>query len=102
MLQTPPSLAMQNFHTKTITPPASLPAMAPCFVVRFQNREKSISGPKEAPKPAQAKETMRNTELSGFQARRIPIMAMPMTVPRAASMEWRVLSLMPKKSCSRS
>ena len=38
----------------TIAPPATMPAMAPCFVVRFQNREKRTSGPKAAPKPAQA------------------------------------------------
>ena len=41
-------------------------------------------------------------ELLGFQASRIPTTAMPMTVPRAASMEFLGLSFLPKKSCIRS
>ena len=94
--------ASRYFQMKTIAPPATMPAMAPCFVVRFQNREKRTSGPKAAPKPAQAKDTMRKTELLGFQASRIPTTAMPMTVPRAASMEFLGLSFLPKKSCTRS
>ena len=42
------------------------------------------------------------TELSGFQARKMATTAMPMTVPRATSMElpWRS-SFLPKKSWSR-
>ena len=38
---------------------------APWRVVRFQKREKSIRGPKAAPKPAQAKDTTLKTELVG-------------------------------------
>ena len=37
---------------KAITPPATIPARAPCKLVRFQNREKSTSGPNAEPKPA--------------------------------------------------
>ena len=87
---------------KPIAPPATMPARAPCLLVRFQNRAKRTTGPKAEPKPAQAKETIWKTELSGFQARKMPTMAMPMTVPRAASMEALGLSFLPKKSCTRS
>ena len=34
-----------------------MPAIAPILVILFQNKEKSITGPNVAPKPAQAKET---------------------------------------------
>ena len=59
---------MASFHTNTLTPPATMPATAPAWVVRFQNRENSISGPKVAPKPAQAKETMLNITLFSSMA----------------------------------
>ena len=36
--------------------------------MRFQNREKSISGPKAAPKPAQAKEVMPKMVLLELKA----------------------------------
>ena len=45
-------------------------------MVLLQNSEKRTSGPNAAPNPAQANETMRNTELSGFHARNTAIMAM--------------------------
>lgn len=79
--------AMRYFQMKTMAPPAIMPEMAPYLLVRFQNREKRTRGPKEAPKPAQAKETMLNTVLLGSQARKMATMAMPMTVPRLRA--WR-------------
>ena len=94
--------AIRYFQTKTITAPATMPARAPGLLVRFQNREKRTTGPKEAPKPAQAKETMRNTELSGFQARKAAITAMMATVIRAAVRDCLAVILMPRKSCIRS
>ena len=47
----------------TVAPPASMPAMAPERVMRFQKRENSTSGPNVAPKPAQANETIVNITL---------------------------------------
>ena len=41
--------------------------------MRFQNRAQRITGPNAPPKPAQAKETILNTELFGFFARNIAI-----------------------------
>ena len=70
-------------------------------MLRFQNRAKSITGPKDAPKPAQAKDTMVNTELSGFQASRMATRAMPTTVRRAAVMDAFVSILIFRKSWSR-
>ena len=100
--QAPPRGAMRYFQMKTMAPAqAIMPEMAPYLLVRFQNREKS-RGPKEAPKPAQAKETMLNTVLLGSQARKMATMAMPMTVPRAACMAALRLSFRPKKSWIRS
>ena len=64
-----------SFQTNTIIPPLSIPAIAPAFVVRFQKSEKSISGPKVAPKPAQAKETSLKITLFSLSARIIAIMA---------------------------
>ena len=72
-----------NFQIKIMAPPTTMPARAPWRFVRLQNRENSISGPNAAPKPAHAKETIRNTELSGFQARNTPITAMIRRLPRA-------------------
>ena len=48
-----------------VAPPVIIPATAPWRAVRFQKREKSIRGPKAAPKPAQAKDTTLKTELVG-------------------------------------
>ena len=86
------------FPTNTMTPPATMPAMAPGRLLRFQNRANSVTGPKDAPKPAQAKETMVNTELSGFHARTTATNAMPITVSLAARMEVLVSILIFKKS----
>ena len=72
MAQAPPMGATRYFQMKTMAPPATMPAMAPCLLVRFQNRAKRTTGPKADPKPAQAKETIWKTELSGFQARKCP------------------------------
>ena len=61
-----------------------------------------MAGPKVAPKPAQAKETIWNTELFGFQASAAPTTAIATTVPRAKSMEVLLSILMPRKLRSRS
>ena len=52
-----------NFHTNIVIPPETIPASAPCFVVRFQKSAARTTGPNAAPKPAQAKDTIWNTEL---------------------------------------
>ena len=86
MPNTPPMGLIRYFQIKTVAPPDTMPEIAPGRVVRFQNREQITSGPKAAPKPAHANETMPNTELSGLRAIIIPRIAMPTTVRRAASM----------------
>lgn len=58
-------------------------------------------GPKPAPKPAQAKDTMPKMELLGSWAMITPRMAMSTTVSRAASMLLFWLSFRPSFSCSR-
>ena len=58
-------------------------------------------GPKPAPKPAQAKDTMPKMELLGSWAMTTPRMAMSTTVSRAASMLLFWLSFRPRVSCSR-
>ena len=42
------------FHTSTVTAPVMMPASAPPRVMRLQNSDRMITGPKAAPKPAQA------------------------------------------------
>ena len=64
-------------------PPEIIPASAPHFVVRFQKRAKSTRGANAAPKPAQAKETILNTVLLGFQANRTETTEITATVTRA-------------------
>ena len=98
MAKTPPSLATPNFQTKTMAPPETIPARAPHLLQRFQNRERIITGPKVAPKPAQAKETTRKMELVGSLAKITPRMATPTTVRRAMSIAFLSLSLMPSTS----
>ena len=85
-----------------MAPPVIMPAMAPARLERFQNRERSMTGPNAAPKPAQAKETTRNTELSGFHASTRPTSAMPMTVSLATSSDFFSLSRMPRNSTAMS
>ena len=47
----PPLIAAQ---ITTVSAPVTMPAMAPLPVIRGQNNEKMMMGPKLAPKPAQA------------------------------------------------
>ena len=60
-----------------------MPASAPYLLERFQNRANTTTGPKDAPKPAHAKDTMPNTELLGSRARKIAMMEITITVIRA-------------------
>ncbi len=94
---------MRNFHTRTDTPPAAIPRRAPVNVALFQNRASITTGPKLAPKPAHANDTIWNTEDAGSRAIIIPRIAMMITVTRAASMlvfeeslsfiaSWRIFS----------
>src|SRR5699024_7782366 len=55
-------------QTITVTAPIIIPTKAPFLVTPFQNRDKRIIGPKEAPNPAQAYPTRSKTVLSGFVA----------------------------------
>ena len=59
----PPRGLTKNFHINTITPPLIIPARAPYLLQRFQKSAASIIGPKAAPNPAHAKDTIPNTEL---------------------------------------
>ena len=42
------------FHTSTVTAPVTMPARAPARVMRSHHSDRMITGPKAAPKPAQA------------------------------------------------
>jgi c-di-AMP phosphodiesterase-like protein len=54
---------------------------------RFQNRASSTTGPNVAPKPAHAKDTIRNTELFGSLAMNIATIEIPTTAALAILME---------------
>ena len=75
-----------------------MPEIAPGRFVRFQKSAHITSGPNAAPKPAQANETMPNTELSGFLAITTPSIAIITTVILAASMLFFSEILSPKVS----
>lgn len=49
---TPPRVLILSFQRNTIPAPPTMPETAPGIFVLFQKREKSIIGPKVAPKPA--------------------------------------------------
>ena len=86
---------------KTIAPPVIIPASAPHFVVRFQNRENSTTGPNAAPKPAQANDTIVNTE-SSFHAQNTATTAMTTIVRREMIIDFFCDIFSPKTSPRRS
>src|SRR5699024_7150094 len=53
-------------QTITVTAPIIIPTKEPFLVTPFQNKDKRIIGPKEAPNPAQAYPTRSKTVLSGL------------------------------------
>ena len=75
-----------------------MPEIAPGRFVRFQKSAHITSGPNAAPKPAQANETMPNTELSGFLAITTSSIAIITTVILAASILFFSEILSPKVS----
>ena len=101
MSQAPPSGRTPNFQMKIITAPESMPAIAPYLLQRFQNRANSTTGPKVAPKPAQAKETTRKMELLGFSAKNTATIAIQITPRRAINRFFLSSSFRPHTSCSR-
>ena len=64
------------------------------MVLRFQNSANSTTGPKVAPKPAQAKDTIWKTELFLSQARTTATAAISTKVTFAIIMEARLVVLM--------
>ena len=72
----------------TETAPVSMPAMAPDLVVRFQYRLKSVSGPNEAPRPAQAYETTLKMIESSLQATAMPKSRTQASVMRLTMSTW--------------
>ncbi len=87
---------MQYFQINTMAPPEIMPAKAPQRLERFQNKANNITGPKDAPNPAQAKDTMPNTELSGSRAIKMEIREIAMTEILAIHMEAFVDTLIRK------
>ncbi len=88
--QTPPKGLTRYFQMNTIAPPDIIPAMAPYLFERLQKRANSTTGPKAAPNPAHANETIPNTELSGFLARKAAIIAITRSVALAKDCFLRV------------
>ena len=86
MLQAPPSLLIPYFQINTMDPPQIIPARAPCQLERLQKRARRTTGPNTAPKPAQAKDTMLNTELFGSRAINMATTAMRSNVTLSATM----------------
>ena len=66
----------------TTTAPVIIPAKAPMALKRFQYSDSRMVGPKEAPKPAQAKATRSRIVLLGFQAMTAATRAMAKTAMR--------------------
>ena len=57
------------FHKITVSPPTIIPVIAGIFCIGLLDfTHKIISGPKQAPNPAQAYDTIDNMVLSGFHA----------------------------------
>ena len=54
MPNTPPRGLMKLCQTSTVTVPVIMPASAPCMLARRQYKAHRVSGPNEAPRPAQA------------------------------------------------
>jgi len=92
MAQAPPSGLRTSFQKKTIPPPVTIPAIAPALFSLFQKREKIISGPKVAPKPAQAKETIRKMMLFSSKAIIMAIAAMTSKVIQVTNKTARSLA----------
>ena len=86
MFQIPPSGRIRYFQINTIEPPQIIPARAPCQLERLQNNARSTTGPNTAPKPAQAKDTIVNTELFGSRAINMATTAMRRSVILSATM----------------
>ena len=86
MLHAPPSLLIPYFQINTMDPPQIIPARAPCQLERLQKRARRTTGPNTAPKPAQAKDTMLNTELFGSRAMNMATTAMRSNVTLSATM----------------
>ena len=59
-----------------------MPAIAADEVIRFQNKEKSTTGPNAEPKPAQANSTSFNTLLFSSCAIQMAIAAITKTIAR--------------------
>ena len=59
--QYPPIGRTIYFQTKTMIPPVIIPAKAPSLLDLLQNKAKIVTGPKLAPNPAQANETILKT-----------------------------------------
>ena len=72
---------------KIIAPPEIMPARMPHLLDLFQNSPRSTAGPKHAPKPPQAKDTILNTEESGFSARNTAMTEITITVILAIHMD---------------
>ena len=99
MPNTPPSGLIRYFQTKTIRPPTSIPASAPCQLQRFQNSAQSITAPNAPPNPAHAKLTMPKTLESGSRASTTPTTLTHTMVRRAANRLCFSLSLRCANSC---
>ena len=67
-LNIPPKATPSLLQIIALTPPVTIPAMAPFLVVLFQNNENSTIGPNVAPNPAQAFSTSPKTVLFGLVA----------------------------------
>ena len=77
----------------TVAVPDSMPAIAPYLLVRLQYSEVSISGPKDAPRPAHAYETTWKIEEFWSNATTMPKMNMTSSVMRATIITWRSVAL---------
>ena len=98
MLNAPPIGLTTYFHTKMVAAPTIRPAIAPCLLERFQNSAQRTIGPKVAPKPAHAKDTISKTELSGLDAMNTAITEIATTATLATIIVVLSLSLIPRKS----
>ena len=71
-----------DFQNIVTSDPETSPANTPHFVVCFQNRDKMIVGPKEAPRPLHANRTSQKIQSAAMNPRIIAATTRKRTTPR--------------------
>ena len=79
-------------HTKVVTAPLTIPAMAATRLMFFHINENKTSGPKAAPNPAQALLTSEWKNIDGRERRYYTISALGDEVLAQLTLDWQNLN----------